>query len=324
MKTIQDNTFFLVLIGALVFLWLGSSQLTNSIAETRSQVSSSVCNAEGICHTTVCTDGQQCQSFPSKELSSTSMRPDENIIAMEPVQDTTVMEPVQDTTVMEPVQDTTVMEPVQDTTVMEPVRNGLDEVMSNSETSPNLLDPASEEDTSTRYEDVGSFQDNNMVETEEYAGDAAYDKFEQELKGIPEAVAVETESNGLEIFVDYIVFDDQRVVKNPNGDYNGGLLDLRRGGTITFNFADCHTDCDQPDAIRSVYLIDGDIDDNMILEGSIDDRLKATFEPSDADSFQYKVPNGVTGSNSFNKLVIETQQSEDSSAFYIQKGVEVS
>ena len=306
MKTIQENSFLLVLIAALVFLWLGSSQLTYSMAETRSQVSSSVCNADGICHTTVCSDGQPCQSSSSNELSSTSMRPDENSIAMEPVQETTVMEPVQETT------------------VMEPVRNELDEVMPNAETSPNLLDPASEEDTSTRYEDIGSLRDNNMVESEEYSSDAAYDKFEQELKGIPEAVAIETESSGIEIFVDYIVFDDQRVVKNPNGDYNGGLLELQRGGIITFNFADCHTDCDQPEAIRSVYLIDGDIDDNMILEGSIDDRLKATFEPSDADSFQYNVPNGVTGPNTFNKLVIETQQSDDSSAFYIQKGVEVS
>jgi hypothetical protein len=163
-----------------------------------------------------------------------------------------------------------------------------------------------------------------MVDTEEHANDVTYDRFEQELKGIPEAVKVETESNGLEIFVDYIVFNYQRVVKNPNGDYNGGLLELRSGGTITFNFADCHTDCNQPAAIRSVYLIDGDIDDNMILEGNIDDKLKATFEPSDADSFQYNVPNGVTGPNTFNKLVIETQQSDDSSALYIQNGVEVS
>jgi hypothetical protein len=302
MKTIQDNSFLLVLIAALVFLWLGSSQLTYSLAETQSQVSSSVCNADGVCHTTVCSDGRPCQSFQSNEISSTSTRPDENNIAMEPVQETTVMEPVQETTVMEPVQETTVMEPVQETTVME---------------------PASEEDRSTRYEDIRSFRDNNMVDTEEYANDATYNRFEQELKGIPEAVKVETESNGLEIFVDYI-FDGQRVVKNPNGDYNGGLLELRRGGTITFNFADCHTDCDQPAAIRSVYLIDGDIDDNMILEGNIDDELRATFEPSDADSFQYNVPNGVTGPNTFNKLVIETQQSDDSSAFYIQNGVEVS
>jgi hypothetical protein len=294
MKIIQENSFLLVLIAALVFLWLGSSQLTYSIAETQSQVSSSVCNTDGMCHTTVCSDGQPCQGSSTKGLSSTSMRPDENSIAMEPVQETTVMEPVQETTVMEPVQETTVME------------------------------TASEEDRSTRYEDIGSFRDNNMVDTEEYANDATYERFEQELKGIPEAVKVEKELKGMEIFVDYIVFDDQRGVKNPNGDYNGGLLELRRGETITFNFADCLTDCEQPAAIRSVYLIDGDIDDNMILERSIDDRLKAKFEPSDADSFQYNVPNGVTGPNTFNKLVIETQQSDDSSAFYIQKGVEVS
>jgi hypothetical protein len=62
----------------------------------------------------------------------------------------------------------------------------------------------------------------------------------------------------------------------------------------------------------------------MILDGSIDDRLKAKFEPSDTGSFQFNVPNGITGSNTFNKLVIETQRSDDNSAFYIQKGVEVS
>jgi hypothetical protein len=312
MKTIQDNSFLLVLIAALVFLWLGSSQLSYSIAETRSQVSSMVCNADGICHSTVCSDGQPCQSFQSNELSSTSMRPNEDSIAMEPVQETTVMEPVQETTVMEPVQETTVMEPVQETTVMEPVQ----------ETT--VMEPTSEEDRSIRYEDIRGFRDNNIVETEEYADDTTSDRFEQELNGMPEAVRVESEYNGMEIFVDYIVVDDQRVIKNPNGDYNVGLLELHRGETITFNFADCHADCDQPDSIRSVYLIDGDIDDNMILDGSIDDKLKATFEPSDVDSFQFDVPNGVTGPNTFNKLVIETQQSDDSSAFYIQNGVEVS
>ncbi|MFZ0203181.1 MAG: hypothetical protein WAL46_05745 [Nitrososphaeraceae archaeon] len=307
MKTIQENSFLLVLIAALVFLWLGSSQLTYSIAETRSQVSSSVCNADGICHTTVCSDGQPCQSSSSNELSSTSMRLDENSMAMEPVQETTVMEPVQETTVMEPVQ------------------NELDEVVSNVEADPNSLYPASEGDTTSRYLDVGRVQGNGATETEEYAGDTEYDEFEQELRDTPEAVEVETESAGIEIFVDYVIFDDgQRVVKNPNGEYNGGQLELRRGGTIAFNFADCHTECDQPDSIRSVYLIDGDIDDKMILDGSIDDRLKAKFEPSDTGSFQFNVPNGVTGSNTFNKLVIETQQADDNSAFYIQKGVEVS
>jgi hypothetical protein len=306
MKHIQDNSFLLVLIAALVFLALGSSFLASSLAETRSQVSSSVCNEDGTCRTTICSDDQPCQSFPPNELSSISMRPVENSIVMEPVQETTVMEPVQETTVMEPMQ------------------NEVDEGMSEVETSPNFLNPASEEDTSNRYEDDGRAQDNDVVETEEYSGDAAYEKYEQELKGTPGAVEVETESNGMEIFVDYVVFDGQQVVKNPNGDYNGGLLELRRGGTITFNFADCHTECYQPEAIRSVYLIDGDIDDNMILEGNIDDGLKATFEQTDADSFQFKVPNGVTGSNTFNKLVIETQQTDENNAFYIQKGVEVS
>ncbi len=297
MKHIQDNSFLLVLIAALVFLTLGSSFLASSLAEARSQVSSSVCNEDGTCRTTICSDDQPCQSFPPNELSSISMRPVENSIVMEQVQETTVMEPMQ---------------------------NELDEGMSGVETSPNFLNPASEEDTSNRYEDVERPQDNDVVETEEYSGDAAYEKYEQELKGTPGAVEVETEYNGMEIFVDYVVFDGQQAVKNPNGDYNGGLLELRRGGTITFNFADCHTECDQPEAIRSVYLIDGDIDDNMILEGNIDDGLKATFEQTDADSFQFKVPNGVTGSNTFNKLVIETQQTEGNNAYYIQKGVEVS
>jgi hypothetical protein len=316
MKHIQDNSFLLVLIAALVFLALGSSFLASSLAETRSQVSSSVCNADGICRTTVCSDDQPCQSFPPNEPSSMSMRPIENSVAMEPVQETTVMEPVQETTVMGSVQETTVMGSVQ---------NELDEVVSNVDADPNSLDPASGEDTSSKYEDVGRVQGNVATETEEYADDTEYDEFEQELSGTPEAVEVETESAGMEIFVDYVISDDgQRVVKNPNGDYNGGLLELRRGGTITFNFADCHIECDQPDAIRSVYLIDGDINDNMILEGNIDDRLKATFQPSDADSFQFSVPNGVTGSNTFNKLVIETQQTEENNAYYIQKGVEIS
>ena len=129
---------------------------------------------------------------------------------------------------------------------------------------------------------------------------------------------------GLGVFVDYIVSDDLRVVENPMRYYNGGTLELHRGGTISFSFADCHTECDQPDAIRSVYLIDGDIDDNMIIGGNIDDDLKAIFEQTDPDSFQFRIPDGVTGSNTFNKLVIETQQTDEISAFYIQQGVEVS
>ena len=120
----------------------------------------------------------------------------------------------------------------------------------------------------------------------------------------------------MEIFVDDAIFDDgQRAVKNANKDYNVGTLRITEARDNNIILPVCHTEYDQPDAIRSVLrLIDCDIDDNMILEGGIDDRLKATFEPSDTDSFQFNVPNGVTGSNTFNKL----QQTDNNSAFYIK------
>jgi hypothetical protein len=62
----------------------------------------------------------------------------------------------------------------------------------------------------------------------------------------------------------------------------------------------------------------------MIIRGNIDDGIKAVFEQTDPSSFQFRVPDDVTGSNTFNKLVIETQQIDEISAFYIQQGVEVS
>jgi hypothetical protein len=167
-------------------------------------------------------------------------------------------------------------------------------------------------------------QDEANGETQEQIADTEHEKFEQELNSTPEAVEVETGYIGMGVFVDYIVSDDLRVVENPMRYYNGGTLELQRAGTISFSFANCHTECDQPDAIRSVYLVDGDIDDNMIIGGNIDDGLKAIFEQTDPDSFQFRIPDGVTGSNTFNKLVIETQQTDEISAFYIQQGVEVS
>jgi hypothetical protein len=45
--------------------------------------------------------------------------------------------------------------------------------------------------------------------------------------------------------------------------------------------------------------------------------MKAEFEQTDSESFQFKVPNGITGSNTHNKLVIVTQQTDEISAFYI-------
>ena len=73
----------------------------------------------------------------------------------------------------------------------------------------------------------------------------------------------------------------------------------QRGGTITLNFADCHTECDQPDAVRFVYLVDGNVNDNDILNGKVKDDQKAIFEPIDQGSFQFRVPDGMTGSHTF-------------------------
>jgi hypothetical protein len=95
-------------------------------------------------------------------------------------------------------------------------------------------------------------------------------------------------------------------------------LQHQRGETITFSFVDCHTECNQPESIRSVYLVDGNTDDNVIIGGNIDDDLKAIFEQTDPGPLEFRVPDGVTGSNTFNKLVIETQQTDEISAIYIQ------
>ena len=129
------------------------------------------------------------------------------------------------------------------------------------------------------------------------------------------------------ISVDYIVISDDeqdRVIENPNRKYNGGLLSLQSGGTISFSFADCHTECVRPEEISSVYLVEGDANDEDIINNAVDDSVKAKFEQIDQGSFQFKVPNGITGSNTLNKLVINTEQAEGISAFYIHEGVEVS
>lgn len=197
------------------------------------------------------------------------------------------------------------------------LNEGDGELLYRADSSQSFLNSVSEEDTPNSYEDDGRDQE------EENA--ASHETFEQELNEAPKAVKVETEYTGMRIFLDYILFDDQRVVENPIRYYNNGLLELQRGETITFSFADCNAKCnDPPESIRSVYLVDGNADDNMIISGNIDDDLKAIFEQTDPDSFEFRVPNGVTGSNVSNKLVIETQQTDKISAFYIQQGVEVS
>jgi hypothetical protein len=301
MKHFRNHSMIILMIASIIFIALGNLFSVSSVAELQSETSSSVCNDNGTCYTTICSGDQPCQSFPSNDPSSMSMQP---------------------------VQESAVMKPVQEDPITHPVENELDEededIMFRADDSQGFLNPVSEKDTLNSREEDERGQEEANVETEEQIGDTEHERFEQELKGTPEAVEVETGYIGMDVFVDYIVSDDLRVVENPMRYYNSGTLELHRGGTISFSFGDCHTECDQPDAIRSVYLVDGDIDDNMIIGGNIDDGLKAIFEQTDPDSFQFRIPDGVTGSNTFNKLVIETQQTDEISAFYIQQGVEVS
>jgi hypothetical protein len=300
MKQFRNHSVIILMIASIIFIALGNLFSASSIAEEQSQTSSSVCNDDGTCYTTICSDDQRCQRFPSNDPSS---------IAMLPPEESSVMEPVQEVPNMQPLQN-------------EPDEEDEDRMFRADDTQ-GYLNPVSEEDTMNSPVEGERGQEEVNGETEEQIGDTEHEMFEQELNGTPEAVEVETEYNGLGVFVDYIVSDDLRVVENPMRYYNGGTLELHRGGTISFSFADCHTECDQPDAIRSVYLIDGDIDDNMIVGGNIDDDLKAIFEQTDPDTFQFRIPDGVTGSNTFNKLVIETQQTDEITAFYIQQGVEI-
>lgn len=96
-------------------------------------------------------------------------------------------------------------------------------------------------------------------------------------------------------------------------------------GTISFSFADCHNvGCVRPEGINSVYLVDGDVDDEDIINDAIDDSIKYEFEQTDSKSFQFKVPDGITRFNPQNTLVIATQQTNEIRAFYIHEGVEIS
>jgi hypothetical protein len=227
---------------------------------------------------------------------------------------------------IEQVEESTVMDPIDEALVMKPMDNILDgdeDVVFRTGYKQSSLKPVPAEDESDSAEDDRRDQEEVNSETEEHTGDTAHEKFERELKGTPEVVEVESESLGVGIRVDYIVFIDKAAVENPHRNYNGGLLELQRGGTITFSFADCHTKCDEPDAIRSVYLVDGDADDNTIIGGNVNNGLKAIFEQTDPDSFKFRVPDGVTYSDTPNKLVIETRQTDEISAFYIQDEVEI-
>jgi hypothetical protein len=130
------------------------------------------------------------------------------------------------------------------------------------------------------------------------------------------------------IAVDHVVFSDKEqtlIVENPGKRYNGGLLSLQSQGTISFSYADCHNvGCVNPEGINSVYLVNGDVNDEDVINDAIDDRIKYEFEQTDSESFKFKVPDDTTGSNTHNKLVIETQQTDEVRAFYMHEGVEIS
>ena len=97
------------------------------------------------------------------------------------------------------------------------------------------------------------------------------------------------------------------------------------GKVLSFSFADCHNvDCARPEGIISVYLVDRDVNDEDIINDAIDDCKKSEFGQIDSESFQFRVPDSTTESNTDNKLVIETQQKDETRAFYIHVGVEVS
>jgi hypothetical protein len=259
-----------------------------------SQSQSTTCNDDS-CYTIICSENSPCQSFTSNGHS--------------------VAQPVGESNSIEPIE--------AETTIMQPS----EKVQFKKERSQSVIDPVTVEEN--RHDGDGKNQD------EQYGGDddggqmdnPAQERFEQELHGTPEELEVETGFMGMGISVDYIVISDDeqdRVIENPNRKYNGGLFSLQRGGTVSFSFAYCHTECVGPEEISSVYLVEGDANDEDIINNAVDDSVKAKFEQIDQGSFQFKVPNGITGSNTLNKLVINMEQADGISAFYIHEGVEVS
>jgi hypothetical protein len=219
-------------------------------------------------------------------------------------------------------QEAIVMEPV----IMQPYNV---QRLEENEESQRVMDPVTTEeshyDTSDRDEQP---HDDYEEEISDHADDHTHKMFEQKLHGTPEDLEIETENKGMGIAVDYVVFSDDeqtRILENPDKQYNGGPLTFQRGGTISISFADCHNvGCVKPEGINSVYLVDGAVKDEDIINSAIDNNMKYEFEQTDSESFQFNVPDGMTRSNPQNQLVIETQQTDEIRAFYIHEGVEIS
>ena len=297
------TTFLVIVIG-------GTTSVPTTYAQD-GQSQYTICN-NGSCYTFICSSHTACQSIQSNR-PVVSQPVSEEVIVMEPV-GTATSQPVNE--------DVIVMKPV----IMHPHNvPGLEE-----KESQGIMDPVTVEEN--HYDDGSNDNEDHQEDYEDkisdHANDPVHDRFEQELQGTPEDLEVETGNKGMGIAVDYVVFfsDEQtRVIENPDKQYNGGPLSLQREGTISFSFADCHNvGCVRPEGVNSVYLVDENVNDEDIINDAIDDSMKAEFEQTDSESFQFKVPNGITGSNTHNKLVIVTQQTDEIRAFYIHKGVEVS
>jgi hypothetical protein len=308
---LDDFQIVLVVMTFLVIV-IGGTTSAPIIHAQDGQSQHPICN-NGSCYTFICSSHATCQSIQSnRPVASQPMS--EEAIVMEPVGTATSHPANEEVILMEPV---IMHQPHND---LGPEENEIQDVVESVTVEENHYDDRSNEneDHQEDYEDRIS----------DHADDPAHDRFEQELQGTPEDLEVETGNKGMGIAVDYVIFfsDEQtRVLENPDKQYNGGPLLLQREGTISFSFADCHNvGCVRPEGINSVYLVDENVNDEDIINDAIDDSMKAKFEQTDSESFQFKVPNGITGSNTHNKLVIVTQQTDEIRAFYIHEGVEVS
>lgn len=296
------TTFLVIVIG-------GATSVLFAYAQDE-QSQSTVCNT-GMCYTFICSGHTPCQSFPSNQPVF-SQPVNEEAIVMEPVKTTSIQPPNEEVIVMEPV----IMQPHKDL--------GLEEKESYRGIEPVTVEENHFEDKDNQEVDHQDYEER----ISDHADDPVHDRFEQELQGTREDLEVETGNKGMGIAVDYVVFlDDEgtRVIENPDKQYNGGPLLLQREGTISFSFADCHNvGCAGPEGINSVYLVNEDVNDEDIINDAIDDNIKYEFEQTNSESFQFKVPDDITQLNPYNKLVIETQQTDEIRAFYIHEGVEIS
>ncbi len=92
---------------------------------------------------------------------------------------------------------------------------------------------------------------------------------------------------------------------------------------MSFSFAHCHIDCVRTDDFYAMYLVDG----YAMIKIKLTTYLMTAQRRNSNKQIQnlsYSSQNGIIGSNTFNKLVIETEQKDEASAFWIYLSVEIS